>query len=263
MNKSAVNNQEDYTFAYQPIVRALNQTVVGHELLLREFHSLSNRAFLSEPDLFCENLNELVECKAMTMKHLMIECGVEVLFVNFTPDQIAHPNFNQSLSHFYKQGIAPSSVAIEVTEQNYAKDTDAFYENLKAARRNGHPVVVDDFGSGVSNFNHVKELRPSIVKTDKSLLDSAIGDDYCVEFLRNLVNFLRQIGCKVVIEGVETERHLEIANLCDANFLQGYYFGKPISMPSSNHAHLNHAEVISKRLNDLVRRQLTSDFVLA
>ena len=253
MTISTLYAENDYVFAYQPIVRSLNKSVVAHELLLRQFKQLNNMAFLSNPVLFCDNLDELVECKAMTMKHLMLRYNVSTLFVNFTPDQIAHPEFIQSISHFYKQGIAPSCVAIEVTEQDYAKDTDAFYENLKLARGNGHPIVVDDFGSGVSNFNHVKELRPAIVKTDKSLLDSAIDDSYCVEFLRNLVNFLRQIGCKVIIEGVETERHLEIANLCQANFMQGYYFGRPVSIPSSDHADLDYAEVISKRLNDLLK----------
>jgi EAL domain-containing protein (putative c-di-GMP-specific phosphodiesterase class I) len=243
---------EKFIFAYQPIVRSINQKVVAHELLLRQFNEINTETFLREPQLFCDNLKDLVYSKASTLKHLMLHHNVTTSFVNFTPDQVANDDFIESLSYFYDAGIPPSHIAIEVTEQNYAEDKEAFYAHLGQAKAHGHAIVVDDFGSGVSNFNHVKRLRPSIVKTDKSLLDSALDDEYCLDFLRNLVNFLRQIGCKVVIEGVETHRHLEIANLCNAHYLQGFLFGKPASVCSSEHISLDHLRVMSERLRSLV-----------
>lgn len=258
MNTSNVTTASQYVFAYQPIVRSFNHKVVAYELLLRQFHSLNKTAFLDEPALFCDNLNELMKCKAKTMKHLMINEGVEMLFINLTPDQVAHPHFSQYLLHFYNEGIAPSSLALEVTEQDSASDLDSFYKNLHSARANGHPIVVDDFGVGVSNFCQVQKLRPSIVKTDKSLLNSALNDEYCLSFLKNLINFLRQIGCRVVIEGVETERHLEIANLCQSDYMQGYHFGLPINISSDEHDSLNHEDVVSKRFLRLVAPKPTS-----
>lgn len=70
-------------------------------------------------------------------------------------------------------------------------------------------------------------LQPSIVKTDKSILESAMTDSYSREFLRNLVSFLRTVKCKVVIEGVEDKDYLNIAQQCRADYLQGYLFGTP------------------------------------
>jgi EAL domain-containing protein (putative c-di-GMP-specific phosphodiesterase class I) len=248
MGVSVINANNSYVFAYQPIVRALNQEVIAYELLLREFNNMSNMLFLQKPELYCQNLDELVRSKAKTMKHLMLNEGVDTLFMHFTPDQIAHVDFNKSLGHFYDQGIPPSSIAIEVTEQSYAKNVSGFYKNLKQARKNGHPIVVDDFGSGGSNFGYVQDLRPSIVKTDKSLLDKALTDEYCLSFLRNLINFLRYIGCRVVVEGVETERHLEIANLCQAHYLQGYYFGRPVIIGDSEHRGVDQAKALPDSL---------------
>ena len=243
---------EDYIFAFQPIVRTINHSVVAHEILLRQFQGINTSTFLRRPGLFCDNLMQLVESKASTLKHLMLNHQVTTSFVNFTPEQVAHEHFIASLNYFYDAGIPPSHVSLEVTEQQYAMDTDAFYANLQVAKNNGHTIVVDDFGSGVSNFNHVKRLRPTLVKTDKSLLDSALDDSYCLDFLRNLVSFLSQIGCRVIIEGVETERHLEVANLCSSHYLQGYYFGKPKSIGASEHSEVNQLSSMATRLRSLL-----------
>ncbi|OUX87120.1 MAG: hypothetical protein CBB95_09840 [Alteromonas sp. TMED35] len=220
-------SQPDYTFAYQPVVSLLNQQPIACELLLRQFDGICIDEFLSTPELFNTHVIGLMKAKADVTKHLFLAHGVSNIFINLTPNQISAPGFMSSLNAFYANGISPSSVAIEVTEQFYAVDEDAFYLNLKEARRRGHPIIVDDFGSGFSNFNYVRMLQPSIVKTDKSILESAMTDDYSREFLRNLVAFLRTVKCKVVIEGVEDTDHLNIAQQCRADYLQGFLFGRP------------------------------------
>tara|TARA_Y100000296_G_scaffold42088_1_gene48495 strand:- start:3807 stop:4586 length:780 start_codon:yes stop_codon:yes gene_type:complete len=217
----------DYSFAYQPLVSLLNHKPVACELLLRHFDGVGIETFLDTPELFNSHVIGLMKAKADVTKHLFLTQGVSSIFINLTPNQISAPDFMLSLDAFYKNGISPSSVAIEVTEQFYAVDESAFYTNLKEARRRGHPIVVDDFGSGFSNFNYVRMLQPSIVKTDKSILESAMTDSYSREFLRNLVSFLRTVKCKVVIEGVEDTDYLNIAQQCRADYLQGYLFGTP------------------------------------
>ena len=227
-------NNGSYAFAHQPIIRSLEGTVLSHEILLREFNGLSVGDFLDQPGMFCTHLEELVRCKAQMVKHLMLEEALSIVFINFTPNQIAHPKFLDSLKQFYALGINPSDVAVEVTEQNYANDPPMFYESLNLARQLGHPIVVDDFGSGVSNFKHVKRLRPNIVKIDRGVLCGALENNYNYNFLMHLVHFLKQIGTNVVIEGVETEEHLDIALKSGCDFMQGYYFGRPITVHSSS-----------------------------
>lgn len=219
--------QPDYMFAHQPLVCLLNHKPVASELLLRHFDGISIETFLESPDLFNRHVVGLMKAKANVTKHLFLTQGVSSIFVNLTPNQISAPDFMSSLDAFYKNGISPSSVAIEVTEQCYAIDDSVFYTNLKEARRRGHPIVVDDFGAGFGNFNYVRRLKPSIVKTDKSILESAMTDSYSREFLCNLVSFLRTVKCRVVIEGVEDKDYLNIAQQCRADYLQGYLFGVP------------------------------------
>lgn len=231
-----MDNQQTFAFAHQPIIRSLERTTLSHEILLRNFKNLTNRNFLEKPQLFCTHLLELAQYKARTVKHLMLNKGITIFFVNFTPDQIAHKDFLKALEAFYKLGICPSNIAIEVTEQQYAEDVDAFYDHLNTARNLGHAIVVDDFGSGVSNFNHVKQLKPNIVKIDKAVLNGALVDTYNYKFLMHLVHFLKQIGTNVVIEGVETEAHLSVALKSRCDYMQGYYFARPVIVGSFEHA---------------------------
>jgi EAL domain-containing protein (putative c-di-GMP-specific phosphodiesterase class I) len=216
-----------YSYAHQSIVSGLDGSVVAHELFLRDYNGCPISTFLNSPELFVNEIDGLIVCAAKAAKFIQLKYAVETVWVNFTPEQIAHPNFINSLESFYRQGISPSSIAIEVTEQHYANDVDLFYSNLKRAREIGHPIIIDDFGSGVSNFNYVHELRPSIVKTDMAILHAAEHDPFSLEFLQNLVSFLSSVQCRTVIEGIEHERHFQIASMCRGDYLQGYHFGKP------------------------------------
>lgn len=234
MANDTTNQIGSYAFAHQPIICRADMTELSHELLLREFNGFNITDFLEQPSLFCTHLNELIKCKAQMVKYLIIEEALEVVFINFTPNQIANPIFLECLTSFYDLGISASNIAIEVTEQNHASNTEAFYENLIIARKRGHLIVVDDFGSGVSNFKHVKRLQPNIVKIDREVLCGAIANDFCYKFLINLVHFLKQIGAKVILEGVETEVHLNIALKSGCDFMQGYYFARPKTVHSSS-----------------------------
>lgn len=246
-----MESNSEHFFAHQPIVRTVNGEIIAHELLLKKYKNMANVNSLDGPDMFCVYLDDLLRCKAETVKHLIIKEGFATIFVHFTPDIIAHPTFIKSLEHFYKQGIAPSCIAIEVTVLNLDHDIDFFYSNLRKARKIGHPIVVDDFGTGFNNFDHVRQLRPSIVKTDKALLTSSIDDKYCFDFLRNLVIFLHQIGCKTVIVGVEDKAHYNVAALCRSDYVQGYHFGRPQNVSSASFVNVDTEKSISNRLDCL------------
>lgn len=221
------NSDRTFQFAHQPIVKVNSGSVIAHELLLREYEGIGKDAFLSDSNLFLEHLVGLTESKALTLKALMMNGSIKTLFVNFTPDQIASELFVRALNSFYENGIAPSTVAIEVTEHKEASDKERFYNHLAYARRNGHPIVVDDFGSGISNFQHVTALRPSIVKTDKELIVNAVLDSWHKKALKALVRYIHDLDARVVIEGIETEEHLRAAQFCNADFGQGYFFAEP------------------------------------
>lgn len=228
----------DYSLALQGIVNLTSNRVIAHEVLLRNIFGKSIHDFTKEPRLFVQHGIELCQCIAEFQRELTLSGTVNMMFVNFSPEQISGELFVRSLDMFYLNGIIPSSLAIEITEQNFPSNSASFYANIEIARVHGHPIIVDDFGAGISNFNQVALVRPSVVKTDRKLISKAENSGYARRCLRALINYIHDIGAKVVVEGIESEKQRDIAEELGANFGQGYYFGVP--------------EIYNQQLNDLL-----------
>lgn len=217
----------EFAFATQEIINLTSNHIIAHEALLREFNGLSISDFVKEPELFITHSVETCQCIAEMQRELMIEQKVQVMFTNFSPMQICAPSFNDAMEMFYVNGITPSSLAIEITEQTLPSDTQSFYRALDIIREHGHPIIIDDFGAGMSNFTQVMRVRPSIVKTDMALIHEAEKSAYARRCLHALINYIQDIGAQVVIEGIENEAQRDIAEELGGNYGQGYFFGKP------------------------------------
>ena len=110
-------------------------------------------------------------------------------------------------------------------------------------------LAIDDFGAGHSNFERVWNLKPDIVKLDRSLLLRAESSKRNKKMLNSLVDLLHQAGCLVVIEGVEEQAQALIAMDSGADFIQGYYFAKPCT------------QLVAKHDDREVFHQLTQEFI--
>ncbi|MFN8125053.1 MAG: EAL domain-containing protein [Candidatus Nanopelagicales bacterium] len=125
-------------------------------------------------------------------------------------------------------------LVLEVTESAELKagtDADAHLDQL---RLRGYSVAVDDFGAGFSNFSRLEQLRPLLLKIDRSLVVRA-ADEFPAggtAFLEAAVSVGRNLGCGVVAEGVETPEQLQIARDLGIDFAQGYLLGRPMPVES-------------------------------
>ena len=122
MSNNDINRTNEFAFATQEIINLTSNHIIAHEALLREFNGLSLSDFLNEPNLFVKYSVETCQCVAEMQRELMMEQKVQVMFTNFSPLQICAPTFNDSMEMFYINGITPSSLAIEVTEQTLPSD---------------------------------------------------------------------------------------------------------------------------------------------
>lgn len=114
----------------------------------------------------------------------------------------------------------------EITESRLT-DEKAVRETLTKLKENGAKIALDDFGTGYSNIASIMLMPIDFVKIDKSLLWSyASGDN---EFLNELMPMIRGEGKKIIAEGIETEKHIEILRRMGGDFLQGYYYSKPLN----------------------------------
>ena len=130
-----------------------------------------------------------------------------------------------------KYDIAPEKLVVEITEQDIALGEAHFKEQLELIRINGHPLWVDDFGSGYSSLNVLSRYNVDRIKFDLDLLrhlDENNGANRRV--MKAIVNVCKELGVHTLAEGVETEEQLLFLQEIDCELAQGFYLYKPESL---------------------------------
>lgn len=131
------------------------------------------------------------------------------------------------LSYFKVPG---KYIEIEITESIFVLDMKDLISKLKALKALGIQISLDDFTAGHSTAGLLPLLPIDIVKFDKSLLDSLeINQEKGMIVYKNLTSLIKDLNFKIVSEGVETKEQLEFLEFLNVDYVQGYYFSKPIS----------------------------------
>lgn len=125
--------------------------------------------------------------------------------------------------------LPPEALIVELTESALLEDNSNARHFLKELRKAGIRLALDDFGTGYSNFHYLNELRPDIIKIDRSFTAKAIKDAKEYDLLKRFCTMIHRLNIKICIEGVETEDEWEKIRLMDPDYSQGYLWGKPCS----------------------------------
>ncbi len=218
---------------FQPIFSLAHGRPVGFEALLRgsgpSGESLTPAQLFATPRVFSERLLlDRLACALHLDNFLALERPGDWLFINVQPDVFVHsPRQDAYLSELLKARQFPSArIVVEVLEQAVA-DESALHEAVAFYRSKGCLIALDDFGAGHSNFDRVWAVRPDIVKLDRSMVARGACDPSVRRVMPGIVSLLHEAGALVVMEGVETRDEALLAMDCDADFVQGYYFGRP------------------------------------
>ena len=99
---------------------------------------------------------------------------------------------------------------------------------ITGLKKLGPRIALDDFGTGYSSLNYIKQLPLDIIKVDKTFIDDIVEDDYAQAFIKLIVDLSKTIGTKIVVEGVEHKEQFELLKSLGVDYIQGYYFGKPV-----------------------------------
>ena len=125
-------------------------------------------------------------------------------------------------------GIFPENLTLEVTESLAINDMSRMKAILADIRSLGVKVALDDFGTGYSALNHIRELPIDVIKIDRCFVVDIGKDDFQMAFVKLVAELAGAIGVRVCVEGVETEEQLEALRGTKIQFVQGFYFGKPL-----------------------------------
>jgi EAL domain-containing protein (putative c-di-GMP-specific phosphodiesterase class I) len=249
------------TSSFQPIFSLAHQDVVGYEGLVRAWHRdgeevpplrLFRHGRHDFDEIFLDRLSRYLHGHNFSRQGNRRDW----LFLNVSPKVIVsgkqYGDYFQSLLE--SADIDPRRVVIEIVEQGI-EDEEKLAEAAEYYRNMGCLIAIDDFGKGHSNFNRIWQLKPEIVKLDRSLVYQARSSSNSRRVLKQLVSLIHESGSLVLIEGIETDYEALVAIDSGADLVQGYYFARP-----DKHLLNPEGKRIFKHLCDIYRLNTEFDY---
>jgi EAL domain-containing protein (putative c-di-GMP-specific phosphodiesterase class I) len=156
--------------------------------------------------------------------------------INLLPASLLAPHFEAPAfaDRVRRVGLSPRQIVVECTEQQAIADIPRLKKQVRALRRLGFGFAIDDAGAGYASFNIIAALEPSIIKIDREIV-SRIGNkdgEAKKALVEAFVSFSRRIGAKVVAEGIENRRDLQVLQEREVDFGQGFLLGMPSRVPT-------------------------------
>lgn len=222
---------------YQPKHNAVNGKVQGAEALAR--WQMSDGVMIS-PGMFIPLLEELGlimeldwymlrETCAFLAGEMKAERHVVTVSVNFSRFHAKEPEFAQRLAEIVDSfGVPRKLIEIEITESALAFDGVDIIKFVRSISDAGFEISIDDFGSGLSSLNFVKDVPASVLKIDKSLLSGNCENEKERIVLESIFDFAHRLNLTTVAEGVETKEQLGFLRTCGCELIQGFLFAKPM-----------------------------------
>jgi len=225
--------KERFETWYQPIVNAKDKTHFANEGL---FRVRDNEGAIVPPSLAFQlaEQSDLLFSLDLVARRSAVECAAKAklpgkLFINFNPSSIYDPSYclRATAASINEIGLLPEDVVFEVTETHRATDINQLKGILAFYRNAGFKVALDDIGSGWSGLNLLQSLRPDYVKLDMDLVRDVHKDQFKQNIVTNLIRIAQANNIEVIAEGIEVEEEAEWLTKAQADYLQGYFFGKP------------------------------------
>lgn len=129
-----------------------------------------------------------------------------------------------------KYDINPASLKLEITETAFVLDVRKQMELVQRLQEYGFIIEIDDFGSGYSSLNSLKDIVVDVLKMDLKFFEKTDETDRAERIVSSVINLANDLGMPVIAEGVETAEDVEMLRKAGCQMVQGYYYAKPMSV---------------------------------
>ena len=228
-------NEKQFYIVIQPKYNPKTNKIVGGETLVRWQHPqkgiVSPGLFINvfERNGFIIHLDYFVWEETCKIQAEMKKKGIQTVPISI----------NVSRAHFYgselqrklkeliqKYNLETRDIELEITESICGEDSEGIYDIIRELQKDGYKIAMDDFGSGYSSLNMLKEMPLDILKMDLKFLDGEESKSRLI--LKALIEMAQSMELKVVVEGVEVREQVEFLKQFNDCIIQGYYFSRPI-----------------------------------
>ena len=240
--------QQQFQLYFQPQMDLAQDRLVGYEALLRWIHP--KKGFIPPSDFIpvaedsglilplgewvlriaCEHIRLFID------KGLLPEDGH--IAVNLSPRQFHDPNLVTLIRDLMQTtGIKSHQLELEITESLLMENVDSTIATLNELKELGVILAIDDFGTGYSSLNYLKRLPIHVLKVDRSFVMDIPQDNDDMEITAAVIAMAHKLGLRVVAEGVEVKAQADFLRENNCDFVQGFYYGKPMPYATLLDAH--------------------------
>lgn len=235
MDRALVN--DEFIPYYQPKFNMVTKSFIGYEALMRWISPtqglippssfipvFEKNGFISKVDrvIWKKVCKDIV--KAREAGHILLPVSVNVSRIELYDLQLG----KEILALLNKYNLPIELFQLEITETAYMQDSDQMIEAVKKLKELGFTILMDDFGSGFSSLNILKELPFDIIKIDLAFLEHFDENKKAEKILKSVIQMTKRLNMEIIAEGVETKLQEEFLVELGCNRAQGYRFARPV-----------------------------------
>lgn len=235
LRKAIGDNYAGFELHFQPIIMSANENLFAAETLLRFRTPAGENITPFEFIPILEDTGLIIPVGKWILRNALLMCKKcrevypdFVISVNFSYIQILKSPLFEDITEALKEvGLPPQALIVELTESGHLENSIAVQNVWRKLRALGVNIALDDFGTGYSNLINIGNLRPNIVKVDRSFTLKALTNDYEHEIMQYIIKMVHSIGLNLIVEGIETHDELVKINELNPDYIQGFYYSRP------------------------------------
>ena len=225
----AIKNKEFQVY-YQPIYDAQTEKIVSAEALVR-WHSPTNGVIL--PSKFIPALEEsgyitILDTYVYQSVQEFMEKECQDIPIKISMNLSRMDLMNQNIMSLILENEGNQHISYEVTESAYSSLSVNANDFLSTLHQRGNMILMDDFGSDVSSLSTIRDFEFDIIKIDMGFVRNIGYSQSNDSILASLIEMIHRLEMKVIAEGVETKEQLDFLKEHGCDFIQGFYFSKPL-----------------------------------
>ncbi len=229
--------EKEFFVMYQPVVDAATGGIISAEALVRwnqgDAGIVSPNEFIPifEKNGFISKLDMYVWEEVCIYQSRRRQAGKRIVPVSVNLSRVDFYNINllkDIMALLKKYKLDADCLRIEITESAYMDQPQELMTAIQQFQKNGFKVLMDDFGSGYSSLNMLKDVSVDILKIDMRFMESLETSDRAGNILFSIIQMAKAIHMEIIVEGVETANQYELLVSMDCDDVQGYYFYRPL-----------------------------------
>lgn len=247
LRESVEKDFQGFSLCYQPQVETLTGRVVGAEALCRwrceEYGEISPVEFIP----LLEQSNLIIRAGKWIFYTAARQCAEWlklspgfVMSINLSYFQPLDEGFLRFVDRVSEEtSLPPANLMVELTETHLVKEDKIIRRVFLELQSRGIAIAMDDFGTGYSSLGLLKNTPVDLIKIDRVFVKDIQENTFDAAFIRSIVALCHDVGKQVCLEGVETEGEYKVARDSGMEYIQGYYFGRPLPAEDFARKHLS------------------------